>query len=167
MLLILGGLSGAGKTTLAQHLAKERAFYWFELDPPEDNEAATELRSSDHWKDFLSGNPCPLIDRFAGNTVITVASDVIIECPKYLTSSKIRIRYLSGPQERCFSRAHQRSSKKVTKEHWDRYNKRLLEYLGSENCPADWKIEVFDNCGRDRSVDELAHAIIMPTSSTF
>jgi tRNA uridine 5-carbamoylmethylation protein Kti12 len=160
MLLVLGGLSGAGKTTLAQHLEKQCTFCWFELDPPEDNEAVTEFKRSYQWKEFLSGNPSPLIERFPGNTVITVSSDVIIDSPNYLTSSEIRIRYLSGPQEQCFSRAHERSPNIVTKARWDEYNRRLLEYLYSGKCPAEWKIEVFDNCGRELTVDELARAII-------
>lgn len=165
MLLILGGLSGAGKSTLGRYLEKQCAFRWIELDPPGENEVnevndVTELKISSQWKEFRAGNPSPLIQRFPGNTVITFASFVITDASKYLTSSEIRIRYLLGPKEACFCRANARSPEIVSQQHWDKNNNSLLAYFDSGNCPAEWKIEVFHNSGRPRSLDELARAII-------
>jgi hypothetical protein len=70
MLLVVGGLSGAGKSELGRHLERYHAFRWVELDCyPKD--MVDELAIRSEWDDFLAGNPWRLIERFAGDVVLT------------------------------------------------------------------------------------------------
>jgi hypothetical protein len=158
MLLLIGGLSGAGKSTLGRYLEEHRDFRWVELDVP-GKDVVDEIKIRSQWKDFLAGNPDPLIEHFPGNTVLTVPSLVIIDASKYRASSKIRVRYLLGPKEECFFRAHTRSNGMVSQFQWDANNGGLLTHLDSGDCPAGWKIEILHSNGKPRSVENLALAI--------
>jgi hypothetical protein len=159
MLLVVGGLSGAGKSELGRHLERYHAFRWVELDCyPKD--MVDELAIRSEWDDFLAGNPWRLIERFAGDVVFTVPSRLIIDASKYLSSDEVRIRYLTGSKEACFSRADARSPALVDRRYWDENNNKLLAYLAGAACPLDWKVQVFDRDGNARSLDEIARAVV-------
>jgi hypothetical protein len=153
MLFLVGGLSGAGKSDLGKYLQENCGFRWIELDtPPVD--AVDELGIRHQWTAFQNGDPDPLIAYSPSNTIVTVASFPIIKPPSYLNSDKVTIRYLTGPEEECFSRARVRSN--LDQAHWDRNNGDLLEFLNSGSCPPEWKIQVFDENGNPRTGEAIA-----------
>lgn len=158
MLLLIGGLSGAGKTALGKYLAKNTDFHWVELDGGErGRDEVTEWKIRAEWEQFLKGDPNALGGRFPDKTVFTIPSFPIIKAPLYSDSTKVRIRYLTGPKELCFARANARSG--VTQEDWDNNNADLLAYF-AQDCPTKWKLPVFTDAGEVRSPAELADAVM-------
>jgi hypothetical protein len=117
-----------------------------------------KIRSA--WDNFCAGNPTALAARFPGQTVFTLPSSPIIRAPMYQNSTSVRIRYLTGSKERCFARAKKRSS--LTRQYWEDNNRALLAYLRS-GCPVEWKLAVFTDAGGDRTLAELARAVL-PTA---
>jgi hypothetical protein len=159
MLLVVGGLSGAGKSALGRHLEGHYPFRWVELDCyPKD--MVDELAIRPEWEDFLVGNPSRLIEHFAGDVVLTVPSRLIIDASKYLSSDEVRVRYLTGSPDVCFSRASARSPALVDRRHWDANNNELVAYLASAACPLDWKVQVFDRDGSAQSLNKIAQAVL-------
>jgi hypothetical protein len=161
MLLIIGGLSGAGKSSLGRHLEQHHAFHWLELDcHPKDMPKEHGIR--DEWDElFEHADPSSLLARLPNNTVLTVPSPAVFHNVSKLPRwREIRIRYLTGPKERCFARANARDPILVTHDHWKRNNNGLLTYLESAACPVDWKVEVFDEAGEPKTLEQLALVVI-------
>ena len=158
MLLVIGGLSGAGKTTLGRHFEEKHAFKWLELDPSSGGDAVDKHGIRIEWDGLnLCGDPAPLLRRFSDNTVLTVTSLVVI--PLVSDFDSFRVRYLYGPPEKCSARAIERSPYVVTQDSWNKNNECLLKYLNDE-CPLARKINVFDDMGQPRDVDDLAVAAL-------
>lgn len=78
MLLLMGGLSGAGKTELGKYLEKHTAFHWVELDGGPQSDEVDRLKIRSAWDNFCAGNPTALAARFPGQTVFTLPSSPII-----------------------------------------------------------------------------------------
>jgi hypothetical protein len=163
MLFFVGGLSGAGKSDLGKHLKEHCGLQWIELDRGPGVNAVEERGIGQQWTAFISGDPGPLIASYPGDTVVTVASFPIIRPPLYLNSDKVTIRYLTGPKEKCFFRARERSPNLVDRAHWCRNNRDLLTFLNSGSCPPEWIISVFDESGIPLTREAIACALIRPT----
>ncbi len=66
MLILLGGLSGAGKSSLGEYLEVERGFRWVELDAGTFAADLVEVyRIRDEWDRLCAhGDIAPLIARY-------------------------------------------------------------------------------------------------------
>jgi len=73
------------------------------------------------WTAFLGGDPRPLLGLYPRPTVITLPSFPIIP-EGYSNCASIRVRYLTGPCERCFERASLRDPTRIDRDFWDRNN---------------------------------------------
>lgn len=156
-LLIIGGLSGTGKSTLGRYFNSNFAYRWIELDDPEDpfKDVVDLLDIRNEWDAFFfRGDPAPLIGRYPGKTVITVSSCVIFPY-EAVRSQHVRVCYLWGPEDKCFNRAHERRPQ-TDRTHWEHNNRAILSYLQSNECPPTSKIKVFNESGEPKNVDELA-----------
>ena len=160
MLLIFGGLSGAGKTTLGKYLRDYWNFRWIDLDGGPGANIVARLKASTQWHQFCAGNPAALLKHCPGQTVLTFPSFPIIQAPVYRDSTEVRIRYLTGPRQLCFSRANARAG--INEKYWDLNNRDLLKYLET-SCPNEWKVLVVTETNKARPVAELAAEVLTPS----
>jgi len=158
MLLLIGGLSGAGKSELGRYLEKSRGFRWIELDRGfGGTDQVDRLAIRREWESFLAGDPAALIRLYPGATAVTIASLPIVRAPMYQDGGWVRVRYLTGAPGKCFGRANGRTPE-IDRDHWNRYNGELLSYL--RECPAEWKVNVFDDAGNARPIEDIADEVL-------
>jgi hypothetical protein len=108
---------------------------------------------------ILCGNPAALLKHCPGQTVLTFPSFPIVQAPVYRDSTEVRIRYLTGPGQLCFSRANARGG--IDEKYWHLNNRDLLKYLET-SCPKEWKVLVFTETNETRPVAELAAEVLHP-----
>ena len=156
-LLLIGGLSGAGKSSLGHYLS-HHGFQWLELDGGfEPNRRIDEARLRAEWDALLhGGNSVPFRRRYPGATVVTVASTVQFE--EWLDAGQVRVRYLVGDPAACLDGAQGRD-RRVDREHWHKFNDGLLRYLDAD-CPENFKIRAWDERGGRRTHREIAAEIL-------
>lgn len=166
-ILFVLGPSGAGKTSLGQHLDKNYGWLHLEVDLPDrDGIDAHGLRGQ--WDPFWeSFSPDSLAREIRQRTAsdgkrgcVVSFSSLLVLSPKHICAAEkvlIKTIYLYGTAAHCidsFLQREQVSGRCLSLDHWLYYNKEhYMEMSRPEYAP--YRIPVFDGRGSRRPYEEV------------
>lgn len=165
-IIFLLGLSGAGKTTLGETIA--RNYNWLHLDlDPDEGDGLEKHGLIDEWTKLKAEAKAePLIEKITSaykadnktGAVLSFPSTRRVEASAIERVKKdIKIVYLSGSKKNCLTAFHKRektSSRNLDEDHWIKFNNEMLTFLSNPKLKP-YKIEVFKVSGKHRPAEEL------------
>jgi len=165
-IIFLLGLSGTGKTSLAEHMAKN--YDWLHLDLDVIGTEGLENNGlADAWLEFKTEkNAKPLVDEITSRFKKSNKAGAILSFPSTrmvesaaieAIKGKVNVFYLSGTKENClhsFMEREKVNPRNLDQDYWIKHNEKMLNFLSRPKL-ARYKIEVFKTTGERRPTEEL------------